>query len=301
MAATMLVKKTKDKEISNDGFRIYRLINDYIQRTQCGVLRGMMASRNRSRIGSFKISGASTEKSFHAANSLGRIKALLALILLIPVQSLATIIFFWCSDAIICKSFIMICRLWLLFLPILWLKFMDHGEWSWSPPKLGGFRTATFSGLIISAVIFSSYMIAGRLGVPYTAKILESAARTGLNRPAVFIAAALYWITCNSLIEEYLWRWFAFRKFEVLLGGKRAVAATALAFTAHHVLVLAAQFHWIIVIAGSSGVFLGGMIWSRLYMRYRSVWPCYLSHAIVDASIFIVGYRLIFSGQSTVG
>jgi membrane protease YdiL (CAAX protease family) len=48
---------------------------------------------------------------------------------------------------------------------------------------------------------------------------------------------------------------------------------------------------------GSLGVFIGGAVWSWLYLRYRSVWPCYLSHALADAAIFIIGYRLIFGGQ----
>ena len=97
-------------------------------------------------------------------------------------------------------------------------------------------------------------------------------------------------------MEEYVWRWFVFRKFEVLLGGKLAVPAAALAFTAHHVIVLAAQFDWPIAVLGACGVFIGGAAWSWLYLRYRSIWPGYVSHAIADAAIFIIGYRLIFGG-----
>jgi len=110
------------------------------------------------------------------------------------------------------------------------------------------------------------------------------------------VGGALYWITLNSLMEEYVWRWFVFAKFEVLLGGRIAVVATGLAFTAHHVIALAAQFNWIITILGSLGVFVGGVSWSWLYLRYRSVWPCYVSHAIVDIPVFVIGYWLIFQG-----
>jgi membrane protease YdiL (CAAX protease family) len=118
-----------------------------------------------------------------------------------------------------------------------------------------------------------------------------------LNHPGAYILGAIYWITLNSLAEEYVWRWFVFRKFEILIGGKLAVVAAAAAFTAHHVIVLAAQFNWPITLLGSLGVFTGGAIWSGLYLRYRSVWPCYVSHAIVDAAIFVIGYRLIFGGN----
>jgi membrane protease YdiL (CAAX protease family) len=35
-------------------------------------------------------------------------------------------------------------------------------------------------------------------------------------------------------------------------------------------------------------------MWSWLYLRYRSVWPCYVSHAIVDIAVFVVGWLIIF-------
>ena len=222
--------------------------------------------------------------------------ALLALLLLVPAQSLVTTAFFWWSDTLAGKIIVVAGKLWLVLLPVAWLKFMDRGQLSWSPPKLGGFRTAVVLGLAIAAVIFAADAIAFHLGVIHPEKIANRAAHTGLNHFRVYLGSAIGWITLNSLMEEYVWRWFVFRKFEVLLGDKLAVPAAALAFTAHHVIVLVAQFDWPIALLGSLGVFIGGATWSWLYLRYRSIWPGYVSHAIADAAIFIIGYRLIFGG-----
>ena len=222
--------------------------------------------------------------------------ALLALSLLVPAQSIVTVAFFWWSDTLAGKIIVVACKLWLVLLPVVWLKFVDHGQLSWSPPKLGGFRTAVVLGLAIAAVIFAADAIASHLGAIHPEKIAARAAQTGLNHFGVYLGSAMGWITLNSLMEEYVWRWFVFRKFEVLLGGKLAVPAAALAFTAHHVIVLAAQFDWPIAVLGSCGVFIGGAAWSWLYLWYRSIWPGYVSHAIADAAIFIIGYRLIFGG-----
>ena len=222
--------------------------------------------------------------------------ALLALLLLVPAQSFVTVAFFWWSDTVAGKIVAVAGKLWLVLLPVVWLKFVDRGQLSWSPPKLGGFKTAVILGLAIAAVIFAGYAIASHLGAIHPEKIAARAAQTGLNHFGVYLGSAIGWITLNSLMEEYVWRWFVFRKFEVLLGGKLAVPAAALAFTAHHVIVLAAQFDWPIAVLGSCGVFIGGAAWSWLYLRYRSIWPGYVSHAIADAAIFIIGYRLIFGG-----
>jgi len=223
--------------------------------------------------------------------------ALIALLLLVPAQSIATIAFYWFFDTAAGKISVAALRLWIVLMPVLWLKFVDREKTSWSPPRLGGFRTAIALGVDISVSIFAAFAIASHFGAIHPDKVAGSAARTGLNHLSVFIIGAVYWITLNSLAEEYVWRWFVFRKFEILIGGKLAVVAAALAFTAHHVIVLAAQFNWPITLAGSLGVFTGGAIWSWLYLRCRSIWPGYVSHAIVDAAIFAIGYWLIFGGH----
>ena len=204
--------------------------------------------------------------------------------------------FFWQAKTPAGKFIFVACKLWIILLPVVWLKFVDRGPFSWSPPKLGGFKTGAILGLGIAAVIFAAYAVAFHLDAIHPEKIAGRAAQTGLNHLGIYIGSAVWWVTFNSLVEEYVWRWFVFRKFEVLLGGKLAVLAAALAFTAHHVIVLMAQFDWPIALLGSFGVFVGGAIWSWLYLRYRSIWPGYVSHAIADAAIFIIGYRLIFGG-----
>lgn len=226
-----------------------------------------------------------------------RSKTLLALILLIPAQSIATILFYWNFDSASGKISVLLLRLWIVLLPALWLKFIDREKWSWSPARLGGFRMGMTLGIAISVIILGAFATASHFNLIHSDKLAGAAARTGLNHLNAFIIGTIYWTTFNSLTEEYIWRWFVFRKFEVLIGGRLAVIASALAFTLHHIIVLAAQFTWPVIVLGSSGVFVGGAVWSWLYLRYRSIWPGYVSHAIVDATIFAIGYYLIFGGK----
>ena len=107
--------------------------------------------------------------------SAGSRKALIALLLLVPAQSIATTMFFWWPDTLTGKIVIVACRLWLVLLPAVWLKFVDHGRWSWSPPKLGGFGTGAVLGLAIGATIFAAYAIALHLGATHPEKIADSA------------------------------------------------------------------------------------------------------------------------------
>ncbi|HHY84152.1 MAG TPA: CPBP family intramembrane metalloprotease [Verrucomicrobia bacterium] len=221
--------------------------------------------------------------------------AWLALALLVPVPSIGTAAaLWWWPDLPVGKILFVAAKVWILALPLAWLVLVERSRPGWSPPHHGGFGVAIGTGLAIAAVIVGAYALVRKLNLLDATIITERAALTGLNQPAFYIGGALYWILFNSLMEEYVWRWFVFRKAEAAVGGRAAVVVSALGFTAHHVIALAAQFTWPITVLASLGVFIGGVTWSWLYLRYRSIWPCYVSHAIVDTPIFLIGWRLIF-------
>jgi membrane protease YdiL (CAAX protease family) len=236
---------------------------------------------------------ANSDSDTHAGGKSA--KAFLALLLLLPMPSLGTAAaMFWWPELTLGKLLFAASKLWLVALPVAWKLWADREPLSWSPARNGGFGIGAALGLVISIVIFAAYAIAQKLGAIDASLVADRAAKTGLNTLGIYLLGALYWITLNSVLEEYVWRWFVFRKCEVLIGGKAGVIVAALGFTAHHVIALAAQFNWPITLLASLGVFIGGATWNWLYLRYRSIWPGYLSHAIVDVAIFILGYRLIF-------
>lgn len=224
-----------------------------------------------------------------------RQRAVWALLLLLPAPSIGTAasLLLWPESAA-SKALFIVCKLWVVVWPLGWLLLVDRQRISLSLPQRGGFGMAALSGCLIAIMILGVYAMALKTGLVGPGAIAASATKTGLNHLGVYIAGAVYWITLNSLMEEYVWRWFVYQKFEVLIGGNLAVMAASLCFTAHHVIALAAQFNWQVTFLGSLGVFVGGVTWSWLYGRYQSIWPCYLSHAIVDAPIFWIGYDLIF-------
>lgn len=230
-----------------------------------------------------------------ASESVRPMTAAWALLLLVPVPTLgvAASMFWWPGTGLGSGVFVG-SKLWILLLPAAWWVWVDKGRLSWSPPRRGGFLVASLLGLLIAGAIFAVYALTRTMGVLDPALVAAQARETGLNRLPFYLVGSVYWVTLNSLMEEYVWRWFVFRQSEVMFGGRLAVVVSALAFTLHHVVALSAQFSWPMTLLGSAGVFAGGAIWSWLYWRYRSIWPCYVSHAIVDVPIFVIGYWLIF-------
>jgi hypothetical protein len=222
--------------------------------------------------------------------------ASLALLLLVPVPSLGTAAsMLWWPGSPWGQGLFVAAKLWIVALPLAWWLGVERRRPSRSPTRAGGFRAAAGLGVGIGSTIVLVYWITRRLGLLDPETVAARAAATGLADLRLYVLGAAYWIAINSLLEEFVWRWFVFRRFERLLGGWPAVGAAALAFTAHHVLALGAQFSLPLAALGSLGVLAGGALWSWLYLRYRSIWPCYLSHAIADVPIFVIGYRLIFA------
>ena len=147
-------------------------------------------------------------------------------------------------------------------------------------------------GVVIGGGILAAYFLFGKATID-PEPVRELAAKNRLSERSVYLLFVSYTILVNALLEEYVWRWFVFSKCEIIVSSAAAVVLSAAFFTLHHVIALAAYFGIAVTVAGSVGVFAGGVIWSWCYQRYRSIWPGYLSHAIVDAAIFLIGAWLI--------
>jgi membrane protease YdiL (CAAX protease family) len=186
-----------------------------------------------------------------------------------------------------------VCKIWMLCLPAGWTWLVDREPIRFPLPNRDGFGMGLLSGACLSlAAIGADFMIGDAL-VDRKALAL-GLTEIGLGSPATYIAAAAYWVLVNSLIEEYAWRWFCVKQCQRLMPQIGAIAAAALFFTLHHIIAIQAFVSWSAVWLCSLGVFLGGVVWSAMYVRYRSIWPGYLSHAIVDLTIFTILAYMLF-------
>ena len=135
------------------------------------------------------------------------------------------------------------------------------------------------------------------LGDAIDAKLLSDALEpVGLMDPKIYLLATIYWILFNSLLEEYVFRWFLVIKSEELVGeGYPAIFLSALIFVVHHTVALAVfGVPWWANIIYSVALFIGGAIFSWLDGRERSVWIPYIAHAICDVAVFGVGALILF-------
>lgn len=221
-------------------------------------------------------------------------KALVSLLLLVPAPSVGVLagMVLW-PDAAVGKAVFAVSKVWLFTLPVVWYLLVEKGHVSFSPARKGGFGLGVLSGLVISGIILGAYFLLGGYFLDQTllaAKMQE----IGLNKPVVYLGGAVYWICVNSVLEEYVWRWFVVRQCEALVKPMTAVVLSAVFFTLHHAIAMGTFMPPLATVVCSAGIFIGGALWSWMYVRYESIWPGYVSHAMVDLCIFAVGAWLIF-------
>ncbi|MBU1693960.1 MAG: CPBP family intramembrane metalloprotease [Verrucomicrobia bacterium] len=223
-----------------------------------------------------------------------RWKPTLALLLLVPAASLGVVSAMILFPGTRLGTLLFgACKVWLFGLPLAWRLFVDKQPISFSPPRRGGFFAAVLSGGLISLAILAAYLGPGRRLVDQSL-LVEKLTAIGLGSTWMYAGGAAYWILVNSVLEEYVWRWFCVRQCEQLLPRVPAVALSALFFTLHHVIALQVYMGPLPVVVCSLGIFTGGAIWSWMYTRYRSIWPGYVSHAIVDLCVFGIGAWMLF-------
>jgi len=111
-----------------------------------------------------------------------------------------------------------------------------------------------------------------------------------------FILFAAFISIVHSLIEEYYWRWFVYGAFRKISSNSYLPhLLAALAFTAHHIIVVSQYFSFGLAALLSLAVFIGGLLWSWMYSRHKSLLAAWISHAIVDIGVMYVGYQIINS------
>jgi membrane protease YdiL (CAAX protease family) len=182
--------------------------------------------------------------------------------------------------------------------PILWVWFAHRGELTGRFPSRKGIAEGLLFGAVIAAAMFVLYF--GFLkGSPALASaiapIQKKVAGFGVDSVAKYAALGLFYSLCHSLLEEYYWRWFVFGRLQKLTSLPAAIVISSVGFMAHHVLVLGLYFgffSWQTAFFSSS-VAVGGVVWAWLYHRHQSLLGPWLSHLLVDAAIFAIGYDIV--------
>ncbi|MDX1945593.1 MAG: CPBP family intramembrane glutamic endopeptidase [Pirellulaceae bacterium] len=183
-------------------------------------------------------------------------------------------------------------------LPAVWIWLVRHEPMAWPTFAWRDAVVGIAFGLAVLGAMVGLYFFWFQPAGLFDQAAVEARAKLaafGVSRLGSYIALAAFYSIGHSLLEEYYWRWFVFRQLARGVTLPAAIAISSLGFMAHHVLVLGKFFGydspltWLF----SAGVAIGGAVWAWLYAKSGSLLGPWLSHAVVDATIFVIGWNLV--------
>ena len=201
--------------------------------------------------------------------------------------------FSWSESELQSQIFFIFAKLWFILIPIYWIYRIEESRISLGEINSKGMYQSIVSGILIFLAVGIIFLIFGdTLDVDL---MKQEIGGTGLLNPHIFLLGVFYWITVNSLVEEFVFRQFIGDRILEFTGRESVtVLLSAAIFTLHHTVLLGYYFEpWQNVIS-SIGIFIAGAIWSLLWLRHRSLFVCWISHAIADVAVFGIAYVILF-------
>jgi membrane protease YdiL (CAAX protease family) len=181
--------------------------------------------------------------------------------------------------------------------PLAWVLAVERWRPTWRWPGAAGLAAGVVFGAVVLAaavVLYHLWLKPGDYLAFARGEIREKLAQFGVHGPLGYVALAAFYSVIHSFLEEYYWRWFVFGRLRDLMPWKTAVVVASVGFMGHHVIVLGTYFGWSSPATWlfSLAVGAGGAFWAWLYHTSRSLLGPWLSHLLIDAAVFIVGYDL---------
>ncbi len=181
--------------------------------------------------------------------------------------------------------------------PLCWVLAVSRQRPAWPRPGLRGVGTGLAFGGVVLVATFLLYRYASAstgLVDGLARQVTQKVRDMGVDSLWKYTVLGVFYALVHSLLEEYYWRWFVFGQLRQVCSLVGAVALSSLGFMAHHVVLLGVFFGWSepLTYLLSLAVAVGGGVWAWLYAWSGSLLGPWLSHLLVDAAIFLVGYDL---------
>ncbi len=149
-------------------------------------------------------------------------------------------------------------------------KIVYNFRWKWIP--VGVLAATILYVLFLAGDYFSSLIF------DFAGRQIDNIYATKSQSGQIFIGLALFLLIGPA--EEIFWRGFAQHHLSLDYGETRGFLITAVVYTFVHIW----SFNFILIMAA----LICGLFWGWLYKKYKSIWPCIISHAIWDVVIFII-------------
>ena len=182
--------------------------------------------------------------------------------------------------------------------PIIWVWLYSRSDIGHRKPQNNELLLGLVSGLAIAGtmwLLFEFVIAKSSIHAALQQQVQQKVSELKLDSTTMYFGTAVFYAAIHSLLEEYYWRWFVFGQLRKQTSMSVAITLSSLGFMTHHVILLAIYLGWNspLTYLFSLCIAIGGAGWAWMYNRFGSLYGAWLSHAVVDAGIFFVGYQMV--------
>lgn len=108
-----------------------------------------------------------------------------------------------------------------------------------------------------------------------------------------FLYVSLYIALCNSLLEEFFFRGFAFLSLKSVSSNRFAFYFSAACFAVYHAAILKGWFSPVLMLLTLSALFICGLFFNWLDHKRERIWISWLVHLFANLAINTIGMKLM--------
>ncbi len=145
-------------------------------------------------------------------------------------------------------------------------------------------------GIVCASAIFGGYLLT-REYFDFSGITKSLVGDSGITEKN-FLFVSLYIAFCNSFLEEFFFRGYAFLTLKQYSNRYLAYFFSAFLFAFYHVGMMLTWTHIIIFIIELVGLVIGGFIFNYLNERTETIYPSWIVHMFCNFGINLVGFML---------
>ena len=179
--------------------------------------------------------------------------------------------------------------LFFLIVPLIFLK-LQNGKIFNNSFKLNAKNIIKLSalGAIVYVVIMVAFFLTRGL-FDYSA-LVESLSADQQVSPGSFIWIAMYISFCNSLLEEFMFRYVAFIKLSEFTTKTIAYIFSSVMFSVYHIAMIGSSFPLPLLLLSLVGLAVGGAIFNFVDDKNKNIYNSWIVHMFADFAIMTIWF-----------
>lgn len=178
-----------------------------------------------------------------------------------------------------------------LLIPVILGSKLQFSPFRCLRPEKRAILTGVGFGIGVFAAVLGGYAL---LSPFLDLSAIPGALKAGVGVTADnFLYVSLYIALCNSLLEEFFFRGFAYLTLKRFTSNRFAFCFSAVCFAVYHAAIMKGWFSPVLMVLTLFALFVCGLFFNWLDHKQERIWISWLVHLFANLAINTIGMKLL--------